>query len=57
MGIEDKINNTSEEAAGKIKEGAGRATGDEELEREGRGDQAKADIKQAGEKIKDIFRR
>lgn len=56
MGIDDKISNKSEEAAGKVKEGAGRATGDERLENEGRGDQASANLKQAGEKIKDVFR-
>ena len=56
MGIEDKINNKSEEAAGKVKEGAGRATDDEKLEAEGRSDQASANLKQAGEKIKDVFK-
>lgn len=56
MGIEDKVNNKSEEAGGKLKEGAGRATGDERLEAEGRNDQATANLKQAGEKVKDAFK-
>lgn len=56
MGLDDKINNKSEETAGKIKEGAGRATDDEQLAAEGRGDQASANLKQAGEKIKDVFK-
>jgi uncharacterized protein YjbJ (UPF0337 family) len=56
MGIDDKISNASEEAAGKLKEGAGRATDDEQLEAEGKGDQTSANVKQAGEKIKDIFK-
>ena len=56
MGIDDKISNASEEATGKVKEGAGRATDDEQLEAEGRGDQASANLKQAGEKIKDVFK-
>jgi uncharacterized protein YjbJ (UPF0337 family) len=56
MGIEDKVNNKSEEAGGKVKEGAGRATGDERLEAEGRNDQASANLKQAGEKVKDAFK-
>ncbi|MEU6072820.1 CsbD family protein [Micromonospora sp. NPDC047074] len=56
MGIDDKISNASEEAAGKLKEGAGRATDDERLEAEGRADQTHANLKQAGEKIKDAFR-
>ncbi|GIJ23536.1 CsbD family protein [Micromonospora lutea] len=57
MGIEDKLNNTAENTGGKIKEGVGRATDDERLEAEGRGDQASANLKQAGEKIKDVFRK
>lgn len=56
MGVEDKINNASEEATGKLKEGAGKATDDERLEAEGKGDQASANAKQAGEKIKDVFK-
>ncbi|SBT54232.1 CsbD family protein [Micromonospora narathiwatensis] len=56
MGMDDKINNTAEKTAGKVKEGAGRATDNERLEAEGRTDQAKADLKQAGEKVKDAFR-
>jgi uncharacterized protein YjbJ (UPF0337 family) len=57
MGIEDKIDNKSQEAAGKVKEGTGRATGDERLEAEGRGQQTTANLKQAGEKIKDAFKK
>ncbi|MFC4020848.1 CsbD family protein [Micromonospora sp. GCM10011542] len=56
MGMDDKLNNATENAAGKLKEGAGRATDNEQLEAEGRGDQASANIKQAGEKIKDAFK-
>jgi uncharacterized protein YjbJ (UPF0337 family) len=56
MGLDDKIENAGEKLGGQAKEGAGKATGDERLEAEGKGDQAKADIKQAGEKIKDAFK-
>ncbi|MEH1057276.1 MULTISPECIES: CsbD family protein [unclassified Micromonospora] len=56
MGIDDKIDNAGENTAGKIKEGVGRATDDERLEAEGRNDQAKSNLKQAGEKIKDAFK-
>jgi uncharacterized protein YjbJ (UPF0337 family) len=42
---------------GKGKEAAGQATGDDRLEAEGRGDQVKADLKQAGEKVKDAFKK
>jgi uncharacterized protein YjbJ (UPF0337 family) len=56
VGSDDKIENKAEELKGKAKEKVGEATGDEELEAEGHGDQAKGNIKQAGEKIKDTFR-
>jgi uncharacterized protein YjbJ (UPF0337 family) len=56
MGFDDKVDNKSEELGGKVKEGVGRATGDEELEAQGKGDQAKSNLKQAGEKIKDAFK-
>ncbi len=57
MGLEDKIKNKVQDTGGKGKEGLGKATGDESLEREGKGDQAKSDLKQAGEKVKDAFRK
>jgi uncharacterized protein YjbJ (UPF0337 family) len=57
MGYDDKIGNATENTAGKVKEGVGRATDNERLEAEGRNDQASADLKQAGEKIKDAFKR
>lgn len=56
MGTEDKVNNTAQNAEGKVKEAAGKATGDDSLEAEGKGKQAGADLKQAGEKVKDAFK-
>jgi uncharacterized protein YjbJ (UPF0337 family) len=56
MGIDDKIDNKMEDLGGKAKEGVGRATGDEELQAQGEGDQMKSDLKQAGEKVKDAFK-
>ena len=56
MGIDDKIEHAGEQAAGKAKEAAGKATDDEELRAEGKTDQSKADLKQAGDKIKDAFK-
>jgi uncharacterized protein YjbJ (UPF0337 family) len=56
MGMDDKIKNAAEDGEGKIKEATGKATDDESLEAEGKGDQAKADIKDAGEKVKDAFK-
>jgi uncharacterized protein YjbJ (UPF0337 family) len=49
----DKVKNKVDEAAGKAKEALGSATGNKDVEREGKRDQAKADLKNAGEKVKD----
>jgi uncharacterized protein YjbJ (UPF0337 family) len=57
MGLDDKIDNAAEKLGGKGKEAAGEASGDENLKAEGKGDQAKADLKQAGEKVKDAFKK
>jgi uncharacterized protein YjbJ (UPF0337 family) len=57
MSTSDKARNKIDEAAGKAKEKTGQATGDRSLEREGRTDRAKADLKQAGEKAKDAFKK
>ncbi len=57
MNAEDKVNNTAETAKGKVKKGAGKATGNVSLEAEGHADQAKGYLKQAGEKIRDAFKK
>jgi uncharacterized protein YjbJ (UPF0337 family) len=56
MSADDKFDNKAEELKGKAKEGLGRATDDPGLEAEGRTDQTKSNLKQAGEKIKDAFK-
>jgi uncharacterized protein YjbJ (UPF0337 family) len=56
MGTDDKMRNKGEEVLGEAKEKLGQATDDERLEAEGRGEQAKANLKQAGEKVKDVFK-
>ena len=53
----NKTRNATQKARGQLKEAAGRVTGDERLEAEGRADKTKANLKQAGEKLKDAFRR
>ena len=53
MGLKDKAENKAEELKGQGKESAGKATGDEQLEAEGKGDQASSKVKDAGEKVKD----
>ena len=56
MGIGDKIENKKDDLMGKGKEATGKATDNERLEAEGRADQSKSDVKQAGEKVKDAFK-
>ena len=56
MGNLDKAKNSAQRAKGKVKEAAGKATGNDRLRRKGKSDQAKAKVKQAGEKVKDAFR-
>jgi uncharacterized protein YjbJ (UPF0337 family) len=57
MSAEGKAKNAAEKTAGNVKENVGKATGDKSLEAEGQGDQAKSDIKEAGEKVKDAFKK
>jgi uncharacterized protein YjbJ (UPF0337 family) len=56
VGKDDKTANKVEEIRGQAKEKVGEATGDEALARQGERDQSKANLKQAGEKVKDAFR-
>ena len=56
MSAMDKMKNKAEELSGSAKEHTGRATGDEDLEAEGKVDQASGNLKQAGEKVKDVFK-
>jgi uncharacterized protein YjbJ (UPF0337 family) len=52
----DKAKNTTQQAKGKVKEAAGKVTGNDHLRAEGKDDQTEASLKQAGEKVKDAFR-
>ena len=56
MGTEDKANNKVEDLGGKAKEGLGKLTGDDDTKNEGKADQAKSSLKDAGEKVKDAFK-
>ena len=56
MGADDKIKNAAQDIAGKAKEGVGKATDNERLEAEGKVDQTEANLKKAGEDVKDAFR-
>ncbi len=57
MGADDKLKNATQNLKGEFKEHVGGATGDEEMQAEGKLDQTKADLKQAGEKVKDAFKK
>lgn len=56
MSAEDKASNKIEDLGGKAKEGLGKVTGDTDTENEGKVDQAKSSLKNAGEKVKDAFK-
>jgi len=53
----DKAKNMAQVAKGEGEEVAGKTTGDDKLEAEGNADQMKGNMKQAGEKIKDAFKK
>jgi uncharacterized protein YjbJ (UPF0337 family) len=56
MGATDKVKNAAQSAKGNVKEVAGRATNNRDLEAEGKVDKAAGNLKQAGEKVKDAFK-
>jgi uncharacterized protein YjbJ (UPF0337 family) len=51
----DKAKNAVEDAGGQAKEAIGKVSGDKDTEAEGKTDQSKADLKNAGEKVKDAL--
>lgn len=55
MSATDKFDNKAEDLAGQAKEKLGQATGDKDKENEGKADQVKSNLKDAGEKVKDAF--
>jgi uncharacterized protein YjbJ (UPF0337 family) len=57
MATIDKAKNSTQQAKGKVKELAGRATGNNKLQAKGKADQTKGNLKQAGEKVKDAFKK
>ena len=52
MGMDDQASHKAEDLKGQAKEAAGKATDNERLEGEGKGDQASASVKSAGDKAK-----
>ena len=57
MSAEDKAKNKIDEIGGKVKEAIGKVLGDESTENEGKRDQTKSNLKDAGEKVKDAFKK
>jgi uncharacterized protein YjbJ (UPF0337 family) len=57
VGASKKANDKAQAARGKVKKGTGKALGDPVLEGKGKAEQAKGDLKQAGEKVKDAARK
>ena len=56
MGWDDKLKNKGQELSGTAKEKIGDATDNRDLQAEGTKDQAAGNLKQAGEKVKDVFK-
>lgn len=52
MGLENKLKSVVEETTGKVKEVTGKATGNEDLQVEGRIEQIEADIRRLAERAK-----
>ena len=57
MGADDKARNKVDEIRGDAKEKVGGATGNDSMRREGKRDQTEANLKQAGENVKDAFKK
>jgi len=57
MTTTDKAKNSAQKVKGKVKEKAGKATGNDKLQAEGNADQVKGNLKQDGENVKDAFKK
>jgi uncharacterized protein YjbJ (UPF0337 family) len=56
MSIAKKVAHKAEAVKGSLKKNSGRVTGSRRLRAEGRGDQVKGNMKQAGAKVKDAVK-
>ncbi len=56
MSAQDKVSNKIDDVGGKAKEAVGHATDDDSKKNEGKLDQTKSSLKDAGEKVKDAFK-
>jgi uncharacterized protein YjbJ (UPF0337 family) len=57
MAAKEKAADKAKAAKGKIKKKTGRAVGNPRLEAEGQADETAGNLKQAGEKVKDAFKK
>jgi uncharacterized protein YjbJ (UPF0337 family) len=57
MSVTKKARAKGKELKGKLKKIAGKAAGNRRVESEGKAEQAMGDLKQAGEKVKDVFKK
>jgi uncharacterized protein YjbJ (UPF0337 family) len=57
MSATDKAKDKVQAAKGKVKKETGQAIDDPYLEGEGKADEMKGNLKQAGEKVKDAFKK
>jgi uncharacterized protein YjbJ (UPF0337 family) len=55
MGLFDKLKNKNQASKGGAKKKLGDATDNQQLQVEGKADQVKGNLKQAGEKVKDAL--
>lgn len=56
MSNKDKAKNATQVLKGKVKEATGKKIGNQRLEADGKSDQVKGNLKQAGEKVKDALK-
>jgi uncharacterized protein YjbJ (UPF0337 family) len=57
MSAADKAKDKAQAAKGKVKKETGKAIDDPYMEGEGKADEMKGNLKQAGEKVKDAFKK
>ena len=57
MSSVDKVKNKAQEAKGHLKEAVGKATNDRTLQAKGKKDKVAGNVKQAGENVKDAFKK
>jgi uncharacterized protein YjbJ (UPF0337 family) len=56
MSLTDKMKDKAQELQGKGKQAVGGATGDREMQADGVKDEKSGQVKQVGEKVKDVFK-